>query len=569
MSRYISSPLSIIDENLARAHENSLTDAHCQLSQIFADWLAIPENLSSVPILCPNYLQGAGSTGLTPGSLVRFRGMVQDTSFGQEVFISHYNTGQGVCFNAYRDYNQQESSTDSSDFSISYETQRSAMEDRDLWYATSAPGISSWAKSAMEVDSFDNSSYVQFQNSKYPNSGQPHIGVILKMYGINPNNLPANVTELIDVVGVLGDNSETDSSKDLIIHVLSLRKITDLGLGLSHPWTSSDMPLSRDLPDIRTHLLACISQALGGDEVAGEYILLHLLGRNATPLREENPVMRFSVLNLILPENFETAPLKAVLDNLLPIIEVYRLSVSGLNQDQVLPHFEEEVGGLLAGRLQLPPSTYLVIDELQMDEGQLTERGVKNLQYIAELATTSRLQYLYPYFQTSLPAPMSILILSSRAKALVPAQVRVTVAPGEPSLPANLPWDAYRNYIQAVLRPRSYCIPEDIADKIQTGFVEGRQQSWSQAEKTAEPGQALVPNFTHHDLERQLLLARLLALSLDPLASDVQLTRSVWMHAQALHASTSSHLPRSQTGFSESGLANSLKNINIEPHPCR
>ena len=48
-------------------------------------------------------------------------------------------------------------------------------------------------------------------------------------------------------------------------------------------------------------------------------------------------------------------------------------------------------------RLPMPAGTELLVDETQMDEGQLTERGVANLQAIAQLIKEGQLGLDFEY----------------------------------------------------------------------------------------------------------------------------------------------------------------------------
>ena len=61
---------------------------------------------------------------------------------------------------------------------------------------------------------------------------------------------------------------------------------------------------------------------------------------------------------------------------LLPSVHLFKLSVGALNNTVLIPRKDYVQNRLVAGMLQLPAGTELLVDETQMDEGQLTERGV-------------------------------------------------------------------------------------------------------------------------------------------------------------------------------------------------
>ncbi|KAJ9051983.1 hypothetical protein DSO57_1038744 [Entomophthora muscae] len=478
--------------------------------------------------------------------------MIQDTSFGQEVYISRYANGHEWKFNAYRDHNPDELSSETEqEQGANFIVERTSMEDRDLWYAVSTPGLSGWTGQAQV--SGENQG-IRTENPKYPLAGQPHIGVVLKFYGLDPNHPPAGVADLVDIIGVAGT---CYSSQDHVIHVLALRKLTDWGADPLHPWINQEVSQSSGL--LFQECLLALRGVLGGDERAAEYLLLQILSRSS----ERAPdACRYNVLNLIFPEGFDTKPLVLALENLLPILSVYNMTISSLNVDHLMPRFvDDDSAGLLAGRLQLPSATFLVIDETNMDEGQLNDCGVKNIQAIAELASNSRLPYIYPYFQTSLASNMSILALSTKSRALVPSQICFQVSPTFPASAASqIDWAGLRTYIRAVSRPRTYTIPQDMADIIQNNFVEQRQHAWAQTPESS------TPTFTHQDLERQLLLARLIALSLDPLSSTVVLSPVPWERAVLLH-NASLEAKGVTPGITEANLSKSLGKLRIDSPP--
>ncbi|KAJ9062342.1 hypothetical protein DSO57_1011695, partial [Entomophthora muscae] len=182
-------------------------------------WLSNPVNVANIPILNAATLVHLNSAFIQAGSLVRFRGMIQDTSFGQEVYISRYANGHEWKFNAYRDHNPDELSSETEqEQGANFIVERTSMEDRDLWYAVSTPGLSGWTGQAQV--SGENQG-IRTENPKYPLAGQPHIGVVLKFYGLDPNHPPAGVADLVDIIGVAGT---CYSSQDHVIHVLALRK---------------------------------------------------------------------------------------------------------------------------------------------------------------------------------------------------------------------------------------------------------------------------------------------------------------------------------------------------------
>jgi hypothetical protein len=213
--------------------------------------------------------------------------------------------------------------------------------------------------------------------------------------------------------------------------------------------------------DVRSSLIAHLARSLGGDALAAEYVLLHVLA--SVTLRQEPNVVGKLTLNL---QGFPEAPapagagagaasgalvasavsvggsgagagaasacahapasspafrverlevgaspaagrVHAALASLLPREALLPLSVGKLNSIRLAPQKDAETDRMLAGVLQLPASTHLTVDATVLQPGQLETQGVLNLRelqgVIAEQAVTLR----FPYHEQKLPVGAS------------------------------------------------------------------------------------------------------------------------------------------------------------------
>ena len=101
-------------------------------------------------------------------------------------------------------------------------------------------------------------------------------------------------------------------------------------------------------------------------------------------------------------------------------MHLFKLSVGALNNTVLIPRKDYVQNRLVAGMLQLPAGTELLVDETQMDEGQLTERGVANLQAIAQLIKEGQLGLDFEYTPgISLEMEIPVLTIST-TKSLLP-----------------------------------------------------------------------------------------------------------------------------------------------------
>lgn len=86
-----------------------------------------------------------------------------------------------------------------------------------------------------------------------------------------------------------------------------------------------------------------------------------------------------------------------LLNSLLPAVHTFSLSVAQLNNTPMIPKKDYNQNRIIAGMLQLASGTELLVDETNMDEGQLTERGVANLKAMGKLLETGKLDFDFAY----------------------------------------------------------------------------------------------------------------------------------------------------------------------------
>ncbi|KAJ2789795.1 hypothetical protein H4R20_007116, partial [Coemansia guatemalensis] len=140
--------------------------------------------------------------------------------------------------------------------------------------------------------------------------------------------------------------------------------------------------------------LGHLASVLGGDDLAAQYLLLHLLSKSVQV--QDAKVGKFS-LNLIgIPScekeqqqqqseqprrfNFDNPATKWISDAIaqfVPCSVEVPFDLGLLNRTAFLPNAEQ--GDLKAGVLQLPSGTEIICDETCLHEGTLDEHGVRNL----------------------------------------------------------------------------------------------------------------------------------------------------------------------------------------------
>ncbi|KAN0075287.1 putative alanine racemase domain containing protein [Tylopilus felleus] len=410
----------------------------------------------------------------TRGTLVRFRGMIQDTSLQNEMYLARLGNdkcgGWGI-----------QPARDDYDSSV---LDPDCLGTATILWTVSVPAESPWR--ATEFSQRDSTSFPAHQSSqphKFPVPGAPHIGVRVKIYDdANVENLHS--TDIVTFVGIASSESlsvEDESSPEVpVLHVICYQVDSP-----SPPPTSVD-------PGVRKDIIDWISnEALGGDNGAAEWLLLQLASKVHTRVIPLLPPS-LTISRFPQPPDTELTPtLSHVLEELLPQHLCIPLSLDLLNKTPFLPESKEE--DLRAGYLQLPSGTTILLTESAIQEGKLLERGVVNVQAIQDVINSQTVEYIFPFsskftFHTDLSM---IVVSEGRKSALfqtsvnIPLQCSPTTASlykpkDEIHLPPAEKMAVYRSYIAAC---KAMCekvqVTEETSKHIQDDFVRRRQEDKS------------------------------------------------------------------------------------------
>ncbi|KAI8998908.1 putative alanine racemase-domain-containing protein [Trametes punicea] len=486
--------------------------------------------------------------------LVRFRGMVQDTSLSTEMYLSKFADGSCGGWGMY----ENEGGSSSSATEVNYANLR---ECSILW-ATSVPAESDWC--AAELDG--SSHLLETRSSlsrpleasqrphKYPHARARHIGIQVKIYdkqGVDT----FKATDVVTFVGILStepcslDQGSASSADAPTLHVLFTQRHSPAVL--SRPFPRLERPLqqarpiigeeqfskrfSEDNSQVREELISWMAEeALGGDRVAAEWVLLSCISRvhsRHPPLLPPSLVISRFPPPPPVPSTASDTPLltptlSAVLQYLLPLTHTLPLSLDTLNKSQFVPESKDE--DLHAGVLQIPQGTVLLVTEGGVREGQLLERGVMNVRALQDVIDAQTLSYVFPFSQYSFPTDISCIVLSEGRKSTffktdlnVPLRVSTTPAvvaalykPAEEvRLPSEEKLAAFRDLVVGA-RSGKVQVPETTSEHIQAEFVRERQND---------------RNLTADDLIRRMTVSKLYALSLH----EPSLSVETWQRAKA------------------------------------
>jgi len=189
----------------------------------------------------------------------------------------------------------------------------------------------------------------------------------------------------------------------------------------------------------------------------------------------------------------------------------------------MMPQKDLDTGILHTGLLQLPPGASILIDETQMQPGQLNETGLLNLKALCDLIETQKVYYDFKFQSVEMFANFNVIVMSS-TNSLIKTNnaVMLKLPDNGQSIEAskcNLQptideLNRMRQYL-TIAKILPYEVPLEMSELAQKHFVEARQAN----------KQYTADNF-HHLLNT----ARLVSLS----QGNVKLNRESWDKAVSL-----------------------------------
>ncbi|KFZ59353.1 Mini-chromosome maintenance complex-binding protein, partial [Podiceps cristatus] len=283
-----------------------------------------------------------------------------------------------------------------------------------------------------------------------------------------------------------------------------------------------------ELSPVRAELLGFLTHALLGDSLAAEYLILHLIS-TVYARRDVLPLGKFTVNLSGCPRNsIFTEHIYRIIQQLVPASYRLQMTIENMNHSRFIPHKDYAANRLVSGVLQLASNTSLVVDETQLEQGQLDTTGVHNVTALGNLITWQKVDYDFSYHQMEFPCNINVLI-TSEGRSLLPSDCQVHLQPQiippnmeeymNSLLTAVLPsvLNKFRIYL-SLLRLLDYSISDEVTKAVEEDFVEMRKND--------------PESITADDLHRTLLVARFLSLS----AGQTTLSRERWLRAKQLEA---------------------------------
>ncbi len=371
--------------------------------------------------------------------------------------------------------------------------------------------------------------------------------VLAKVYD-NYSRLAIKVNSVVEVIGVLqapirnANTEEEQATLDGVfveeviarnpavprLHAVRVRVLQgwECNPALSSAVSQRGLPgvrsdLSVVLQSMRDLLLKFFASALQGDMLAAEYVLMTLVSRPASRTAAGAVLGKLS-LNLILPTESDARNIAGALKALCPSVVHINVNIASLNARELFPRKDYTANRLRAAPLQLPTGALLLADETRMTDGQLAERGVKNLRALE--AVSSRCMTIADFQYNSMEHPVECcsIFLSKGGKGLVKTDAIVRVTPKKDA--GLVPWTTatadvlmkLRTALAVLVEDGEFMIGDNVSAAVETHFVEARRAG------RAKDG--------HECLTRWLSVARTLARTF----GERELSVERWQYAMAL-----------------------------------
>ncbi|KAK9063319.1 hypothetical protein SSX86_017189 [Deinandra increscens subsp. villosa] len=499
------------------------------VADLFREFLFENDGLSQVPILTPSTVKW-----VQPNSLVRFRGMIQDM-LGNEFYVGAYKSKDTWNTNKFTDVSQFPMGS-SPDMCV-WERRLIycvPVPGQNLWADATSDGVANtFATSASrekrqrdacsvydEVEMQDSNNEIQDSPSAkkmregeslpsedmnvgtdcgmvmVPEFDRNNFPCLVKIYDSPESDLKLN--DVFEFIGVLTFDTDVKDDKngeiqlencfdqeELVnqppskvprLHCLVHRKLSPSDLIVRAPTME---PKPHLIKEIRQSLLRHLSVVLGDDDLAANFLLLHLLSK--VHLRVDSIAVGKLSLNLT---GFDKSSISVfgnrindAVKNLLPFSQCIPFTVDFLNTASLAPVKDYQTDRLVPGVLQCAEGSHFTIDETELQSGTLNSNGVENTRLLKDLMEFQKVEYDFKYYKMKMDADVQILILSEGKSNILPADIVIPFHPSSAS-PSGITdeqtLNAWRWYL-AIARSLPHSIGADMQKVVEDDMVAARQ----------------------------------------------------------------------------------------------
>eukprot|EP01134_Creolimax_fragrantissima_P006602 CFRG6602T1 len=279
--------------------------------------------------------------------------------------------------------------------------------------------------------------------------------VVVTLYG-NADDLPIN--SIVNVYGVLceptptmpvtpaHDNemimfSELDATAGPPNSIPRLQAVTVQSVISTNPIVNKNPTpqnhMTQELASTsRALVLDILSDALRGDRVAAEYMLMHLLSSSPTSKQTttagQGPRVGRISLNLFgACDTLMLNNLREIISALTPASVVVPLVVDTLNTVKYWPVQDAQSQRLRKSLLQVAPNiTHIIINEVSLQTGKLNSTGIKNLQAVNNLILSGVVPYEFETYEMPFECDATTLVVSE-GRSMLGSEYSMKIVPGD------------------------------------------------------------------------------------------------------------------------------------------
>jgi hypothetical protein len=395
------------------------------------------------------------------------------------------------------------------------------------------------------LDSKINGFTTDLDNESQPLPPSYSKGAAFVLLESDHDNSHPKLNDVVEVVGILS-GLKASPLQIPRIHALLIRTIP----AFQPPREiQTDSNTNEDPKIIREAVVKGLTGVFSGDELAAEYVLLHLISRvhkrinsSADSLKLSNESAGHSSTLGTMPLNLKTqceasnlpSVVLAAMETLTPKCVGIQLTLQNLNSAPWTPRRPESSPFLTTGLLQISSGTHIVVDETVMEAGSLNETGLRNLAALQNLIANQQVAYNFEYFDLQQPTDAPVCIVST-GKSLLSKNVNnlvqllhVPLSSGERTEAmavqktleemASVNVDVLREYIARAKAKEAtdFLIPQDMVSRLEGDLADARHK---------EPDA-----LTEADFHTILNVARLLTIS----HGETTLRHEFWARAMEL-----------------------------------
>lgn len=478
-----------------------------------------PGNWEKVPLLLFDDKQALGT-------FVRFKGMIQDM-LNPEYYCRNFKIVNSE--NDQFTLHQSKYHTSTKDLQPGEEVVvGDTLMERHILACVPIPGLNDWAKEEVYRDldpEVQLAESIRKRMRREPAGKEFSKEILIFIYPEDIDISELKLNQIVEVVGFLDRRSIQEAIETHCIHAVQLKLLKKLIPDNEDLYQS----IWNDASNIHAELKLVLTQALLGDSLAADYLLFYLV--SSIYNRQQHLVPGKFSLNIRgipngIGQNY-TKHLNALICHLVVKSYYLPIKIDALNYIDLIPRKCYTSNRLLNGYLQLSDRTHLILDEINLQPGNLNNKGILNLGALKNIITDQQMKYDFTYYEQDYETQIPVLTLSI-GKSLLPYDIDIVLKP-DPScsnvvetmdsvsnyLNSQVPLlEKLRNYI-AIISTFPFTYGQDILKVIENDFVEMRKADHS---------------VSADDLHRFMMISKLIALC----SGKNEFDKEVWESGKSL-----------------------------------